>query len=208
MRPQPVPAPRRGPASIDGCRSADGRFEIVAEAKVKGPRPHGPNEREFVWKDNQTGATHLLPTAEQPGEEEKVRGLDVHKKRIIIFRKDGSIVKELGVADFLTGDEWMSMIVNFYYTSWLREYDGLKWKTTLKDPEKGRLSAFDPRTGKVTVVFDGKQDEKFHNPTGSAWHPGSNATRSPPASAGGFLWRNSPGPTALRAARTCAALWI
>lgn len=165
------------PVYIDGCRSADGRFEIVAEAKVKGASPHGPNEWEFVWKDNQTGATHrmpargiqggaiygqlfiapdgetfalwnhmtqywptksqansthLLPTAEQPGEEEKFRGLDVHKKRVIIFRKDGSIVKELGVADFLTGDEWKSVIVNFYYTSWLREYDGLKWKTTLR----------------------------------------------------------------------------
>ena len=163
------------PAYIDGCRSADGRFEIVAEAKVKGSSPHGPNEWEFVWKDNQTGATHrmpaqgvqggaiyaqlfiapdgetfalwnhmiqywptksqmnsgqLVPTMEPPGEEEKFRGLDVHKKRVIIYRKDGSIVKELGVADFLAGDEWKSVIVNFYYVSWLREYKGLQWKTT------------------------------------------------------------------------------
>ena len=113
------------PAHIDGCRSANGRFEIVAEAKVKGPSPHGPHEWEFVWKDNKTGATHrmpaqgiqggvinaqlfiapdgetfalwnhmiqywptksqmssthLLPMMEQPSEEEKFRGLDVHKK--------------------------------------------------------------------------------------------------------------------------------
>jgi hypothetical protein len=49
------------PAYIDGCRSADGRFEIVAEAEVKGPSPHGPHEWEFVWKDNKTGATHRMP---------------------------------------------------------------------------------------------------------------------------------------------------
>jgi len=31
---------------------------------------------------------------------------------------------------------------------------GIVYFTTLKDPEKGRLSTFDPQTGKVTVVFD------------------------------------------------------
>ena len=39
---------------------------------------------------------------------------------------------------------------------------GIVYFTTLKDPDKGRLSTFDPRTGKVTVLFDdldkGKQD--------------------------------------------------
>jgi len=45
---------------------------------------------------------------------------------------------------------------------------GVVYFTTLKDPEKGRLSAFDPRTGKVTVLFDGEQEEKLCNPNGIA----------------------------------------
>ena len=28
---------------------------------MQGSSPHGPNEWEFVWKDNQTGATHRIP---------------------------------------------------------------------------------------------------------------------------------------------------
>ena len=32
---------------------------------------------------------------------------------------------------------------------------GLIYCTTLKDPEKGRLSVFDPVTGKLTILFDG-----------------------------------------------------
>lgn len=34
-----------------------------------------------------------------------------------------------------------------------------------RDPEKGRLAAFDPRAGKVTGFFDGEQHEKYHHPS-------------------------------------------
>lgn len=48
---------------------------------------------------------------------------------------------------------------------------GVVYFTTLKDPEKGRLSAFDPRTGKVTAFFEGDQEENLHNPNGIALDP-------------------------------------
>ena len=45
---------------------------------------------------------------------------------------------------------------------------GLIYFTTLKDPEKGRLSVLDPKTGKVTVLFDGEQLPTLANPNGIA----------------------------------------
>ena len=162
------------PIYIDGCRSADGRFEIVAEIKERGTTQHGPNKWEFIWKDTQTGATRrlpaqgiqggliyaqlflapdgetfalwnhmvqfwpekseghshaLLPHSEKAGEEEKFRGLDMHKQRLIIYRKDGSIVKEFGVGDFLTPEEWPAVTASFTWLDWLTPYDGMEWKT-------------------------------------------------------------------------------
>ena len=43
--------------------------------------------------------------------------------------------------------------------------------TTLKDPEKGRLSMVDPRTRKVTVLFDGEDESTLWNPNGIAIDP-------------------------------------
>ncbi len=43
--------------------------------------------------------------------------------------------------------------------------------TTLKDPEKGRLSMVDPQTGKVTVLFDGEDEPTLVNPNGIAIDP-------------------------------------
>ena len=45
---------------------------------------------------------------------------------------------------------------------------GLVYFTTLKDPEKGRLSVLDPKTKKVTVLFDGEEEETLANPNGIA----------------------------------------
>jgi sugar lactone lactonase YvrE len=161
------------PSYIDGCRSVNGRYEIVAEAKSLGPTTNGPHTWDFIWKDTQTGATHrmpaqgiqgglifgqlfispdgetfalwnhivqywpdksentdpALPAFEQVGEEEKFRGHDIHKKRLIIFRKDGSILKEFGAADFLTAEEWGSVKQVFTMIEWLAPYDGMDKKT-------------------------------------------------------------------------------
>ena len=43
---------------------------------------------------------------------------------------------------------------------------GLIYFTTLKDPEKGRLSVLDPETKKVTVLFDGEDEPTLANPNG------------------------------------------
>lgn len=49
-------------------------------------------------------------------------------KRIVIYRKDGTILKELGVTDLLKPDEWPSVGCVFGRVEWLREYPGFKWK--------------------------------------------------------------------------------
>lgn len=43
--------------------------------------------------------------------------------------------------------------------------------TTLKDPEKGRLSIVNLKTGEVTVAFDGEQEADLANPNGVAVSP-------------------------------------
>ena len=45
---------------------------------------------------------------------------------------------------------------------------GLIYFTTLKDPDKGRLSVLDPTTKKVTVLFDGEDEVTLANPNGIA----------------------------------------
>ena len=45
---------------------------------------------------------------------------------------------------------------------------GLIYFTTLKDPEKGRLTLLDPETGKATVLFDGEEETSLANPNGIA----------------------------------------
>ena len=45
---------------------------------------------------------------------------------------------------------------------------GLIYFTTLKDPEKGRLSVFNPKTGKLMVLFDGVDEPTLANPNGIA----------------------------------------
>ncbi len=43
------------PVYIDGCRSADGRYEITTELIEHGKNVHGPNAWLFHWKDVKTG---------------------------------------------------------------------------------------------------------------------------------------------------------
>ena len=215
------------PIYIDGCRSADGRFEIVAEIKERGPTTDGPHKWEFIWKDTQTGATrrlpaqgiqggqifaqlfiapdgetfalwnhmvqywpekslksHLsLPHVEKAGEEEKFRGLDIHKKRLIIYRNDGSILKEFGIADFLTPEEWSAVDASFTWLGWLSAYDDMEWKTAYRPqyplyrvspdytvlefrPKQPRGQAREPRVVRVSLT-DGRifgPDEKITDP--------------------------------------------
>ena len=80
------------------------------------------------WPDKSHMHSHdVLPKREEMGEE-KYRALDIHKKRLIIYRKDGTIVKEFGVGDFLNDDEWESVLAVFTRIHWLQEYDNLSYR--------------------------------------------------------------------------------
>jgi len=80
------------------------------------------------WPEKSHMHSHdVLPKREDMGEE-KYRGLDIHKKRLIIYRKDGSIIKEFGVSDFLKDDEWESALAVFTRVHWLQEYDDLTYR--------------------------------------------------------------------------------
>lgn len=80
------------------------------------------------WPEKSHMHSHdVLPNREEMGEE-KYRALDIHKKRLIIYRKDGSILKEFGVGDFLKDDEWESVLAVFTRVHWLQEYDGLSYR--------------------------------------------------------------------------------
>lgn len=80
------------------------------------------------WPDKSHMHSHdVLPKRDALGEEE-YRAFDIHKKRLIIYRKDGSIVKEFGVGDFLKDDEWESVLAVFTRIHWLQEYDNLSYR--------------------------------------------------------------------------------
>lgn len=80
------------------------------------------------WPDKSHMHSHdVLQKREEMGEE-KYRALDIHKKRLIIYRKDGSIVKEFGVGEFLKDDEWESVLAVFTRVHWLQEYDNLSYR--------------------------------------------------------------------------------
>jgi len=80
------------------------------------------------WPEKSHLHSHnVLPKREEVGEE-KNRELDIHEKRLIIYRKDGSIIKEFGVGDFLRDEEWESVLAVFTRVHWLQEYDDLTYR--------------------------------------------------------------------------------
>ena len=80
------------------------------------------------WHDKSHMHSHDVLPKRSVSSEEKYRGLDIHKKRLIIYRKDGSIIKEFGVGDFLRDDEWESALAVFTRVHWLQEYDKLSYR--------------------------------------------------------------------------------
>lgn len=72
---------------------------------------------------------HDLPYHE---ESESWRKREEFSRRLIVYRKDGTIVKELGVGDFLQPDEWMSVGRVFNRVHWIQPYDKLDPKQTAR----------------------------------------------------------------------------
>jgi gluconolactonase len=104
-------------------------------------------------------------------------------RRIIVYRKDGSVVRELGVADLLKPAEWDSVGCVFGRVEWLREYPGFRWKVAPRVPypfcrvspdytvlELRPVAAKGDKTGGRTVrvcLTDGRilpDDEKIADP--------------------------------------------
>lgn len=75
---------------------------------------------------------HGKPAVEkgQPGYETQ----ENFSRRIVVYRKDGAVIKELGVADILKPEEWGSVICVFGRVEWLAEYPGFKWKSAPRMP--------------------------------------------------------------------------
>ena len=53
-------------------------------------------------------------------------------RRLIIYRKDGSIIKELGVGDLVQPEEWETIGRMFNRVSWIVPYPGLSWKQMIR----------------------------------------------------------------------------
>ena len=58
------------------------------------------------------------------------REQDVFKKRHMIYRKDGTLLKEFAVGDFLQPEEWSEVAVAFNRVHWISDYPGLSYRKT------------------------------------------------------------------------------
>ncbi|HEX8913811.1 MAG TPA: SMP-30/gluconolactonase/LRE family protein [Humisphaera sp.] len=56
------------------------------------------------------------------------RKLEEFTHRLVVYRKDGSVVKVLGVGDFVREEEWAEVLPVFNRVHWVKEYDGLNFK--------------------------------------------------------------------------------
>lgn len=63
---------------------------------------------------------------------DEFRNQFIFKNRLIIYKKDGTIVKTFDIADFLRDDEWETVLPVFNRTHWVQPYDNLDFKATLR----------------------------------------------------------------------------
>ncbi|MBL8796153.1 MAG: SMP-30/gluconolactonase/LRE family protein [Planctomycetia bacterium] len=82
-----------------------------------------------LWTEGKSDMHGAGKLCDQPGKPRN-RMDDHFSRRLIVYRKDGSIVKELGVNDFLKPEEWDATLAVFNRIHWLKEYPGLNFKTT------------------------------------------------------------------------------
>ena len=82
-----------------------------------------------LWTDGKSDMHGANKLWGEPGKA-KDRADTHYSRRLVIYKKDGSVVKALGVNDFLTPDEWDNTLVVFNRIHWIVEYPGLRWKET------------------------------------------------------------------------------
>ena len=63
---------------------------------------------------------------------EKYRHQMIFKKRLIIYRKDGSILKSLDLSDLITEEDWKHVLPVFNRVEWLRPYNGINHKNAVR----------------------------------------------------------------------------
>ncbi len=158
-----------------------GKVELVAEGFKKADTPawinrSGKDPERLLFTDLDAGALYALPLGEQkPVELRKgvTRGR-IWNGRIFYGMVDGKICKW----DILSGKEPEVLVSVGHKGGEISLNDlvvsdcGLIYFTTLKDPNKGRVSVLDPATKKVTVLFDGEVEPTLANPNGIALSDG------------------------------------
>ena len=82
-----------------------------------------------LWTEGKSDMHGANKLWDEPGKAKDHAGTH-YSRRLVIYKKDGSVVKALGVNDFLTPDEWDNTLVVFNRIHWVVEYPGLKWKET------------------------------------------------------------------------------
>ncbi|MBM3829897.1 MAG: hypothetical protein FJ406_05105, partial [Verrucomicrobia bacterium] len=119
-----------------------GETRTVPAQGVSGGQVHGqlfiaPDGETFalfnhvtLWypgKSDMHGATKLW--GDKAGSPRDIQH-EAFSRRIIVYKKDGSILKELGVTDLLNQAELENVTTVFTRVHWVQEYPGLRFKET------------------------------------------------------------------------------
>ncbi|VTU02058.1 Gluconolactonase OS=Cyclobacteriaceae bacterium AK24 GN=ADIS_1632 PE=4 SV=1: SGL [Gemmataceae bacterium] len=87
-----------------------------------------------VWspgKSERLGASVIKGDAPGPIPEDRRRHEGM-SRRVIVYKKDGTVLKELAVADFLRADEWASVGLVFNRVHWVADFGPLSHRSTAR----------------------------------------------------------------------------
>ena len=87
-----------------------------------------------VWspgKSERLGASVIKGDAPGPIPEDRRRHAGM-SRRVIVYKKDGTVLKELAVADFLRADEWASVGLVFNRVHWVADFGPLSHRSTAR----------------------------------------------------------------------------
>lgn len=95
------------------------------------------NHQTMYWaeKSHMHASSHSDVVKREKSDTAEFRGQPIFSNRLIIYRKDGSIVKSLQIADFIHADEWKHILPVFNRVEWLRPYEDF-------DPKKSPRQAY------------------------------------------------------------------
>ncbi|MBM3982629.1 MAG: SMP-30/gluconolactonase/LRE family protein [Planctomycetes bacterium] len=82
-----------------------------------------------LWTEGKSDMHGAQKLCGEPGKP-KDRADPAFSRRVIVYKKDGTVVKAIGANDLLTPEEWDNTLAVFNRLGWLVEYPGLKFKET------------------------------------------------------------------------------